>query len=336
MKGYGLFLLVMALLLLLIPLPALSGTAKSTAAEDSAKTQPVTTTAAKTTRTTKTTTPKEEEQGVFRILCGDRVVTLTDREFLIRTLAMEMLPSFHTEALKAQTVAAYTYYSRRRANPDPDLKGADFATPYEAFPEDYTPKKLQQRWGKQYDTYYKKLTEAVDAVMGKTITHQGKLIDACYHATSNGCTESAKVVWGSDVAYLQAVASPGDRLAPGYESTVTLTADQVKAILKKEEPSLSLGKKPATWFGKATLSAAGTVKTQTVGDKTLSGTRVRELFGLRSATFTVEYEKDGFVFTVCGYGHGVGMSQHGADYLARQGYSWQEILKYYYKGVSIT
>ena len=172
--------------------------------------------------------------------------------------------------------------------------------------------------------------------MGKTITHNGKPIDACYHAVSNGCTESAKVVWGANVPYLQAVASPGDRLAPGYESTVTLTADQVKSILKKEEPALSLGKQPKNWFGKATLSAAGTVEKQAVGDQTLSGTRIRELFGLRSATYTVTYQETGFVFSVCGYGHGVGMSQHGADYLARQGYTWQEILKYYYKGVTIT
>lgn len=344
MKGYGLFLLVMALLLLLIPLPALSGTANSTATGDApskaadSTTAPVTTTAT-TTKTKSTTTTKSADRGVFRILCDDRVITLTDREFLIRTLAMEMLPTYHTEALKAQAVAANTYYSRRRqqqkSHPDPDLNGADFVTPYGAFPEEYTREKLKERWGEQYDTYYRKIAGAVDSVLGKTLSHKGQPIDACYHAISNGCTESAKVVWGGEVAYLQAVASPGDRLAPGFSSTVTLTPDRVKAILRKEEPTLSLGEKPAVWFGKSTLSAAGTVKRQPLGDKTLSGTRIRELFGLRSATYTVKYEKSRFVFTVSGYGHGVGMSQYGADHLARQGYTWQEIVKYYYKDVTI-
>lgn len=335
MKGYGLFLLVMAILLLIIPLPALSNTAKATGAQQSAKTQPSATTKATSTTTAKTTLPKNTAQGTFRILCDGKIVTLTEREFLIRTLAMEMLPSYHTEALKAQTVAAYTYYSRRRANPDPALNGADFATPYEAFPQAYTQEKLKERWGDQYDAYYQKITDAVDAVAGKTIRHKGKLIDACYHAVSNGCTESAETVWGSEVAYLQAVASPGDRLAPGYTSSVSLSPTEVKTILKKAEPTLSLSKTPSEWFGKATLSPAGTVEKQAVGDKTLSGTRIREVFGLRSATFSVTYQKERFVFTVCGYGHGVGMSQHGADYLARQGYDWQEILTYYYKGVTI-
>ena len=327
MKGYCLLVLLLALILLLIPLPALSGNTAETPTGSTAETAPTTTRAEQT------------EQAVFRILCGEEVVTLTDREFLIRTLAMEMPASYHEEALKAQSVAAYTYYHRRRLaqekNADPNLKGADFATPNDQFPQNYTEEKLRQRWGEDYDTYYQKIADAVDAVWGETITYKGELIDACFHAVSNGQTESAEEVWGAEVPYLQTVASPGDRTATGYRSTGTYTVEEVRAILKDVEPAVNLPDDPSDWFGKATLSDAGTVHSQKVGDATLAGTRVRKLFGLRSAAYTVGYADGVFTFTVCGYGHGVGMSQHGADYLAKQGYTYTEILEYYYTGVKI-
>ncbi len=326
MKGYALLLLVLALVLLLIPMPALS---QNTTGEN---------TTAQTTQTTKQE-PPETGQTVFRMLCGDEVVSLTDREFLIRTLAMEMPASYHQEALKAQAVAAYTYYHRRRLaqekKADPDLKGADFVTPNDQFPQNYTEEKLRQRWGEQYDTYYQKIADAVDAVWGQVITYEGQLIDACFHAVSNGQTESAEEVWGSAVPYLQTVASPGDKSASGYHSTGTFTTEEVRKILTDANSTITLAEDPATWFGKAVWSDAGTVHSQPIGDCTLPGTQVRKLFGLRSAAYTVTYADGTFFFAVRGYGHGVGMSQHGADYLAKQGYTYQEILEYYYTGTKV-
>ncbi len=331
MKGYGLLFLAAAALLLLLPLPAFS---KEKAPVPQAPAVSDGTGASNTADTGDTPT----QEAVFRLLCGEEVVTLSEREFLLRTLAHEMSPTAHTEALKAQTVAAYTYYSRRRAmqkeKPDAALKGADFVTPDENFPAAYTAEALQQRWGEKYEAYRKKLETAVDSVTGYTVQRDGELIDACYFAISNGSTESAATVWGADIPYLQAVASPGDRLAPDYSTTLTLSADEVKTALAAET-TVTLSADTATWFGKPTLSAAGTVDTIPVGGTPLQGTRVRELLGLRSATFTVACEKDRFTFTVYGYGHGVGMSQYGADYLARQGYTYEEILQYYYQGVTL-
>ena len=331
MKGYGLLFLATAAILLLLPMPAFSkGEAPA----------PHTPPASDTTIPSDTANSGEPptQTAAFRVLCGEEVVTLTERDFLVRTLAMEMSPTVHTEALKAQTVATYTYYSRRRAmqeeKPDDALKGADFVTPADTFPAEYSDEALQQRWGDKYDAYRKKLEEAVDSVTGYTLQRDGALIDACYFAISNGSTESAAIVWGTDIPYLQAVASPGDRLAPDYCSTLTLTPEQVKAALAVET-AVTLSDDPTAWFGKATLSAAGTVDTIPVGGTPLKGTRVRQLLGLRSATFTVAYEKEQFTFTVYGYGHGVGMSQYGADYLARQGYTYEEILQYYYQGVTL-
>jgi len=333
MKGYGWLILAVAALLLLIPLPAFS----ASPAEDTLSPTPDTPPA--TTATTAPSADPPTEEAVFRVLCDEQVVTLTERDFLIRTLAMEMSPSTHEEALKAQAVASYTYYARLRQaqaeEADPALKGADFATPNAKFPSEYTEENLRQRWGEQYEANYAKLAAAVDAVKGVAITHEGKYIDACYHAISSGSTESAATVWGAEVPYLQAVASPGDRLSEGYASQVTLTADEVRATLTAEVPDLALGEDPAAWFGEPTLSAAGTVAEQPIGDGKLAGTRLRQLFGLRSAAFTVTYAEGTFTFAVRGYGHGVGMSQYGADYLAHQGYTYDEILRYYYTDVTI-
>ncbi len=334
MKGYGLILLILAALLLLIPLPALPRQAAT-----AAPTAPSTPTATDPVIAPTTIPPKPEDEAVFRMLCGEEVVTLTQREFLFRTLAMEMPASYHPEALKAQAGAAYTYYHRRRLaqakEADPALKGADFVTPNDQFPQEYTEEKLKRRWGEQYATYCEKINNALDAVEGQVITYKGALIDACFHAISNGTTESADVVWGAEVPYLQAMASPGDRTAPGYQSEKTMTPAQVKEALSTLEPAVTLPSDPAAWFGKPTLSAAGTVETQPVGDQQLAGTKVRQLMGLRSAAFTITYQDGQFTFTVFGYGHGVGMSQYGADYLARQGYTYREILTHYYADTKI-
>ena len=336
MKGYGWLLLAVAALLLLLPLPAYSASAP-------AETPPPSPTlpSALPTDTRPVTPPPSIEDGtaVFRVLCGEEVITLTEEDFLIRTLAMEMSPTTHEEALKAQAVAAYTYYARRRQaqteKADPALMGADFAAPNDKFPHEYTDEKLRERWGEHYEEYYGTLAAAVKAVAGVTITHEGKLIDACYHAISSGSTEDAATVWGADIPYLQAVASPGDRLAPTYASEGTFTPEETKAILTAELPDLTLEDDPASWFGTPLLSDAGTVAQQPVGDAQLAGTRVRQLFGLRSAAFSVSYADGTFTFAVRGYGHGVGMSQYGADHLARQGYSYEEILHYYYTDVTV-
>jgi stage II sporulation protein D len=275
----------------------------------------------------------------FKILAGGAVTDLSCREFLIRTLAFEMAPTYHAEALKAQAVAAYTYYGRRQraqtADPDPTLNGAHFKTPDDTFPKNYTVEKLRERWGDKFVAYYANLCAAVDAVAGKHITYNGEWIDACYFAISNGSTESAKTVWGTQVPYLPAVASPGDKLAANYETKTTLTVEQVKTALTAADAAVTLGDDPAAWFGEPTLSAAGTVASIPVGGKTLAGTAVRAALDLRSATFAIAYADGSFTFTVRGYRHNVGMSQAGAKYMANNGADYREILSHYYPGTTI-
>ncbi len=334
MKGYALLLLLAAALLLLLPLPALSRSdiAATPSADASA-------TPSQSTTDNIQAAPNTSAKNQFRILSDDKVLSVEDRDFLIRTLAFEMSPTYHAEALKAQAVAAYTYYGRRRLaqaeSPDPSLKGAHFKAPVAGFPQNYSIEKMREKWGNQFDTHYNKLAAAVDAVYGHYITADGQWIDACYFAISHGTTESAATVWGSDIPYLRSVASPADKLAPGYESTVTLTPDRVKAALLAHDSTLALSENPASWFGATQATATGSLKSVTIGNKTIPATAIRSALELRSTHFSVTYADNTFQFTTRGYGHGVGMSQYGADYLARQGYTWQEILQYYYTGITI-
>lgn len=326
MRGYFLLAALLAAILLLVPLAALpkaAGKPNAVPPEES------------------TSTPAEEadEGGGFRILVDGEVVSLPEREFLLRTLAFEMPPSYHSEALKAQAVAAFTYYGRQRqrarATPDPAMKGADFVTPAPQFPAQYDEKSLRERWGENYDAYRKRLEAAVDEVLGQYLTYGGEWIDACYFALSCGNTEDAETVWGTAVPYLRSVASPGDRLSPQFETAVSFTAAEMKAALEKAFPKAALGDSPADWLKSPVRSAAGTVATVFVGDTSVRGTALRQALSLRSTSFTFSVDDSGFHFTVHGYGHGVGMSQYGADYLARQGYNYEEILSYYYTGTTL-
>lgn len=341
MKGYVLLFIITALILLLLPLPALPGNAPAENAMTSDVAPPAVSTTVLTAAaaTTATTSQPEPSAASFRILVGDTVVELEEREFLIRLLAYEMPASYHTEALKAQAVAAYTYYTRRRdiqhQKADPSLMGADFASPADTFPGNYSKDALQQRWGEQFTVNYNKICAAVDAVLGKTILYEGQLIDACYFSISSGTTEKAATLWGNDIPYLQSVASPGDTLSPQYETVVSFTPEELRTYVTNAADGILLSDDPTAWLGEATVSAAGTVVSLPIGNHTFTGAQLRQQLNLRSACFTVNYSDGLFKFTVKGYGHGVGMSQYGADYLARQGYSYEEILKYYYTGVTV-
>lgn len=283
----------------------------------------------------------DTDTSVFLVLHADgtQVSAIAERDFLVYTLAAEMLPDFEEEALKAQAVASYTYFcyerDRELASPSEALHGADFADTPVAYPDGYCEEYWRKKWGDEaFDRYYPRLCAAVDAVAGERILYQGQPILAAYHAISGGVTELPEVVWSGAFPYLQSVASPGDELAPQYETTVTLTPEALREALDGVE-GLSLPEDPAAWLGEAERSAAGTVLALPVGGVSLSGQEWRRRLGLRSACFTAAYADGRFTFTVQGYGHGVGMSQYGAEYLAKAGYSYREILQYYYKDVTV-
>ena len=269
---------------------------------------------------------------------SNRVETMSDLEYVIGAVSAEMPPTYHTEALKAQAAACYTFALRSRneqlKKPDDALSGAylnDDSSQHQGF---ISKEESREKWGDKFDTYYKKISEACEAVVGKAIVYDGEPIVAAFHAICSGQTERAQVVWGKDLPYLQSVQSTGDRLSPDYASTLSLTKDQFSTMAKKLG-EVSLEDDASKWFASPETSKAGTVTAITIGGQKVTGQQVREAFGLRSACFTLEYKNDRFTFHVRGYGHCVGMSQYGADYMARQGSSWEEIVQHYYKGAEI-
>lgn len=282
----------------------------------------------------------ERDDGTFKILLTEtgEVLTLSERDYLIGAVCAEMPPLYHAQALRAQAVASYTNAVRmraaNRAAPDEALKGADLSDSTDSHQGYMTEQELREKFGENYDKYIGLVASAVDEVIGNVITYDGQPITAAFHAICSGRTESAAILWGKDLPYLQPVVSTGDKLSPDYSSTLILTADQFREKASALEGA-DLSGDAAGWAGEAQVSESQTVTQITIGGKNFTGEQVRAAFDLRSPCFTLTYQDGSFAFEVCGYGHGIGMSQYGADYMARQGSTWEEILTHYYTGVTI-
>ncbi len=279
---------------------------------------------------------KTASDGTFKILdtSSGKVLTLTDEEFLIGAVAAEMPPSYETEALKAQCVAAYTCYAKKRADeresPHDELKGADFSADLSEKAIYITPERLKEDCGGSYDEIYNRIKDIVESVKGEVLTYKGELITCTYYAISSGTTDSFEDVFGRKLPCLVPVSSPYDILAPDYLSKKTVTAGEFKKAVSEISKDADFSKSEDKWIGKAEKTDSGTVKTITVGGQTLSGSEMREAFDLRSACFDTSYRDGKFTFTVRGYGHNVGMSQYGANEMAKQVATYTEILHHYY------
>lgn len=272
---------------------------------------------------------------VYRTETGD-VETLSLRDYLIGAVGAEMPASYEPEALKAQTVAVHTYAERIRAqnaaHPDPALHGADFSddsTHYLAF---YSEEQLRKFYGDAFAESYEKIAGAVDAVSDEQLYYADEPIVAAFHAVSAGQTEASENVWGTELPYLRSVSSEGDTGAPEYETVRCIQPDMLREAVQAVRPGAEFSGAPETWFGAPDVSAAGTVLHIRCGSEELSGQELRDALCLRSACFTVSYDGQQFVFTVKGFGHSVGMSQYGANVMAKNGSTCDEILAHYYPG----
>ncbi len=251
---------------------------------------------------------------------GD-VVQINLEEYLIGVVAAEMPASFNLEALKSQAIVARTYTlklleSKRTITDDVSTQV------YKDNAE------LKNMWGNSYNTYYNKIKNAVSSTSGLCITYNGSLIDAVYHSTSNGYTEDSVKVWGNDIPYLKTVTSPWDTSASSYLRENTISYDKIRTVLGINFDSSSI-------IEIISKDESGRISNIKFGDKVLTGVETRNLLGLRSADFDFTMADVGVLFTTRGYGHGVGMSQYGANGMANSGYSYDKIIKYYYSGVNI-
>lgn len=281
-------------------------------------------------------TGKRDGGRTVRLLKKDGTVEeLTMADYLWGVVAAEMPASFEEEALKAQTCAARTYTavlqkSAGSKHPDADICGD--STCCQAYIERSD---AQARWGLNAQSYSEKIARAVADTDGLGVTYGGEPIQALFFSSSPGRTVDAAAVWGSQVDYLTGVDSPEGEEVPNYHTQVDKTAQEVRQAVLDAYPGADLSGDPSGWFGQADRDAGGTVRSIPLGGVTLTGGQVRSLFALRSAAFTVEWDGSKFTFSVTGYGHGVGMSQYGANAMAKEGKSFREILTWYYTGTAV-
>lgn len=267
------------------------------------------------------------------------VMALSPFDYICGVTAAEIPITFHPEAIKAQAVAAHSYALRQMGlqlqNPDPDLKGAYLSTDPAHFQAYLSREERQDLWGDQFEQNESALEAAVSEVLGCILVSGEEPVAAAFHAISSGRTESAADVWGRELPYLVAVDSPEDAENPQMYSEVTVSAADAAAILTGCAGGVSLPENPAEWIAVTSRTESGMVRTAKVGGTEVSGDTLRAAFGLASANFTVSCDGETLTFAVKGRGHGVGMSQYGADAMAQAGSSWREILARYYPGAEI-
>ena len=270
-----------------------------------------------------------------RLLQPDGTVVQTDMEtYLRQVVAAEMPASFEPEALKAQACAARTYTVRLQ-NRGGKHDNADVCTDSKCCQAYISPADAELKWGVQAGEFSAKIARAVADTDGLGVLYAGEPIEAVFFSSAPGKTTDAVAVWGNSVDYLKSVDSPEGDEVPNYRTEVVLSAEEVKNRILTAYPGADLSGKPGSWFSQIYTGESGAVTSVLVGGVTLTGNQVRGALGLRSPAFTVAFDGTDFTFSVTGYGHGVGMSQYGANKMAAEGADFRAILEWYYSGAQV-
>lgn len=279
---------------------------------------------------TQPTTTQQSAEGntmlTITVLLDGQRCQMKLEDYIAGVILAEMPASFHTEALKAQAVAARTYALKTCQDGnkhDGAVCGNHNCCQGYMSNEAY----LMRGWN---EAYVLRVLQAVQDTEGQVLRYDGKLIRATYFSCSGGATESAVAVWGREYPYLQSVKSPGEEETVYYTDTKTFTLDDFQDAL-----GVTLSGDPETWFGSITYTAGGGIDTMHIGGTAYKGTTLRALLGLRSTVFQVIVTEDRILFETKGYGHRVGMSQYGADAMAEEGCNYAQILLHYYQGAEL-
>jgi stage II sporulation protein D len=273
--------------------------------------------------------PENDNTQKIKVLFEEEniIKTMPLDEYIVGVVCAEMPASFEYEALKAQAVASRTYTVKKlqniSAHDDADICTSSLHCQAYIDKENAT-----RKWGNDSKKNYKKIKNAVYETTGEIITYNGKAINAVFHASNSGKTENSHDVWQSDVPYLKSVKSYGEELAKNYKSSEKININEFKNKLQIENIDNHIFKK--------TLTDGGSVKEITIGNKKFKGTEIRKLFNLKSANFDITFDNNVVIFNVTGHGHGVGMSQYGANAMAKMGKNYKEILSNYYTDTDIS
>lgn len=278
-----------------------------------------------------------ETVSIYLTGSGD-TMTLSMHDYIVGAVMAQMPADFEPAALEAQAVLAATYARSRHLTeseaPAAELHGADMSddgTLYQAF---FTESQAREVYGEDYGEALKKVSAAADKAEHLTLTYDGRPVLVAFHAISPGRTESALTMWGEDIPYLTSVDSPRDAELDECLSRADFSDEELRDKLKGEFGSVS--DDPEELFSVVGVSENGTVLTVRVGGGVYPAERFCSLLGLRSQNFTAEHKDGRWRFTVKGCGHLVGMSQYGANELAKSGSSAKDILLCYFPGTQLT
>lgn len=254
----------------------------------------------------------------------NKIIEIDLEDYVRGVLAGEMPISFELEALKAQAVAARTYGLRRiNSNNKYDVEDTVMNQVYK---DDET---LKQTWGNNYDTYMDKIKKAVEETKGEYVDYNGTYADTLFFSTSVGNTENSEEIFGTKISYLQSVSSEWDEeVSPVYEEKNIFTREN---FCKK----LNLSDCSKIYVNVLEETSTGRIKKIEINNKIFTGTEVAYYLGVRSNYFYIYIENNNVVVKTKGFGHGVGMSQYGAEGMANNGYTYKEILEHYYQGTII-
>ncbi len=299
----------------------------ATSTTTNATQKPSTTT--NTTNTNTTTKPSTTTSQTATVTSGRTikfnnggVVSNIDlEEYVIGVVAAEMPAAFHSEALKAQAVVARTY-AMKKASKGITLVNSTSHQVYNSASQ------MKAKWGSSYSTYYNKIKNAVNATKGKVLKYNGEYIEALYFSMSNGKTELPTYVWSTNYPYLQVVSSSWDENISAAKYTVTMTYAKLSSklgVTVNENSEIEI----------LSRTAGDRINEISIAGKIFTGVKVRSLLGLRSADFEITKTSSGVKITTKGFGHGVGMSQYGANGAAKAGYTYKQILNHYYSGASL-
>ena len=264
------------------------------------------------------------------VLCDDKPVEMSAHDYLVGVLAAEMPATFEEEALKAQAVAARSYLERSMASKKHE--DADICSSPDCCQAYLSKKALKKEWGKDHDKYLSRIEAAVTGTDGEYLSYDGEAALTAFHSSSAGATENSGEIWG-ELPYLVSVSSPEtEDDVPGFVSRVKQSDLDFRDTILYLKPDADMTGDADTWVGKITENDSGRVESVKIGGVKFTGTEIRDLFSLRSTAFKIKHADGAFTFTVTGYGHGVGMSQYGAQTMAKSGVNYKEILSHYYPG----
>jgi len=276
--------------------------------------------------------------AVYNTLSG-KLERMPLEEYIIGVVAAEMPASFELEALKAQAVAARTFALRRAGGFGGSScahSGADVCTDSACCQSYRSAAQLKEKWGADAQYYYERVSEAVLTTAGMAIMYNGEPIEALYHSTAGGTTEDSANVFASARPYLVSVTSPGEENAAHYKDRVSFTRTRLAELLngafKKAKVS---AKKLETQIQVLSRFDSGRVEYVKVGSVNVTGREFRKALDLKSANFSLTVTNDAVIIDTIGYGHGVGMSQYGANAMAKNGADYVEILMHYYTGADV-